>query len=239
MEEVGTMSSRVGFHDFENADRLTDELSQNIAKNLQDAIDKNGRASLIVSGGSTPKPLFEKLRMIDIEWDKVHVGLCDERWVDATHDDSNEKLVKTHLLQDHASKARFISMFVDGLKTEDAELTCKELVKAQLLPFSALILGMGGDAHTASLFPNSAKLEAGFDLDSDALCIAIEPGTAPHMRMSLTRAAILSAENLYLHFEGESKRSVYEAAMNGDDMYAMPIRSILHQDKKELEVYYA
>jgi 6-phosphogluconolactonase len=239
MVEVGMMSSRVHIHDFESADTLTDALSESIAKNLQKAIDTHGRASLIVSGGSTPKALFQKLRTFDIGWESVRVSLCDERWVAPSHDDSNEKLVRTHLLQDKAAKAAFVSMYVKGKEAKDAELTCKENIQSNLLPFTVMILGMGGDAHTASLFPNNTKLERGFDLNSEAVCIAIEPSDAPHMRMSLTRAAILSSEHLYLHFEGESKRKVFQEAMRGDDMHAMPIRSILHQDTKDVEVYYA
>jgi len=233
------MNNRVHTHQFERSELLSEALSSEIAKNLSEAIATRGKASLIVSGGSTPKPLFEKLRTFDIEWEKVRVSLCDERWVAPTHEDSNEKLVRTHLLADKAAKAEFVSMYVAGKEASDAALTCKEQIQEHLLPFTVMILGMGGDAHTASLFPNNAKLDEGFDLNSDALCIAIEPSSAPHMRMSLTRAAILSSEHLYLHFEGESKQHVFQEAMGGDDMHAMPIRSILHQDKKDVEVYYA
>jgi len=234
MVEVGMMNN---LHCFETANTLADTLSQNITKNLQDSIDKTGRASLIVSGGSTPKPLFEKMRKIDIEWEKVSVGLCDERWVNSLHVDSNEKLVKEYLLQDKASEATFISLYIEGVKAEDASFTCKENIEANLLPFTVIILGMGTDAHTASLFPNNPKLAEGLDLENDSTCISMQPSDAFHVRMSLTRKAILSAENLYLHFEGESKRVVYNEALSGDDMLHMPIRSILHQDIKDLEVY--
>jgi len=80
MEEVGMMSySTSNLHEFGNSQALVENLSKKIAKQLQQAIDKQGKASLIVSGGSTPKPLFEKLSTIDIEWSAVTVGLCDER----------------------------------------------------------------------------------------------------------------------------------------------------------------
>ncbi len=237
MVEVGMMSGNIHFHDFKTKVDLVEDLSQNIAKNLQDAIHKNGQATLIVSGGSTPKPLFEKLRKIKLDWEKVIVGLCDERWVSADHEDSNERFVKNFLLQDEARNAKFIGMYIDGKRAEKSEGDCSLLVEKNLKPFDVLILGMGADAHTASLFPNNPKLDLGFD--NQELCIAIEPQTAPHMRMSLTRSAILSAKHLYLHFEGESKLAVYQKAISGKDMHVMPIRSILHQDKKDIEVYYA
>jgi 6-phosphogluconolactonase len=233
------MSGNINFHSFERKETLVGELSENIAKNLQEAIEKRGSATLMVSGGSTPKPLFEKLREIDIEWEKVTVGLCDERWVKSDHEDSNELFVKTYLLQDRAERAKFIGLFLESKSAKEAQRDCSLLVKERLSPFDVLILGMGSDAHTASLFPNNPKLKEGLDLDNKEYCIDIEPDTVPHKRMSLTRSAILSAEHLYLHFEGEEKLAVYKEALKIDDIYMMPIRSILDQDKRVVEVYYA
>ncbi len=236
MVEVGTMSRNI--HPFTAQSQLIEKLSQSISEQLQDAIDTHGKASLIVSGGSTPKPLFEKLRLSNIEWEKVSIGLCDERWVSPSDDDSNEKLVKTHLLQDRASKAKFVGMFIDNVQAENAELECTKKIKETLFPFTVVILGMGGDAHTASLFPNNKKLKEAYDLENEELCISIEPQTAPHMRMSLTRSAILSAKHLYLHFEGKKKLAVYNEALNSKDMYQTPISAILNQDILDVEVYY-
>ncbi len=233
------MNTNVHLHTFEANTALVETLAQKIALNLQDAIAARGHATLIVSGGSTPKPLFKELRKIKLPWEKVTVGLCDERWVDPAHQDSNEQFVKTFLLQDEAAKATFSGMYIGGVEAKEAEALCSAKVTAELSPFDVLILGMGSDAHTASLFPENPKLEKGFDLDTQELCIAIDPHNAPHMRMSLTRRAILDATNLYLHFEGKEKLEVYEKAMAGEDMYSMPIRSILKQKKKDVEVYYA
>ncbi|MCD6211459.1 MAG: 6-phosphogluconolactonase [Sulfurovum sp.] len=225
-------------HVFTEQDRLIEALSHSILKQLQNAIDTKGKASLLVSGGSTPKPLFEKLSKASLAWEKVSIGLCDERWVPASHPDSNEHFVKTHLLQEKAGKATFISMYQEEAESKTAEKLCSQKMRETLFPFDVLILGMGSDAHTASLFPDNEKLEMAFDLKNEDLCIAIEPTTAPHMRMSLTRAAILSADHIYLHFEGEEKRAVYQEAIAGEDMYKMPIRSVLNQDIKDIEVYY-
>lgn len=239
MEEVGMINNNIHFHAFKTKNELRESLSKNISQQLQSSIDKNGKASLLVSGGSTPKPLFEMLRESDIEWEKVSIGLCDERWVPSLHADSNEKLVKEHLLQDNASKATFIGMYQEGLSTQEAQASCSEKMREKLYPFDVVILGMGGDGHTASLFPKNSKLQQAYDKDNNTLCIAIEPDHAPHMRMSLTRAAILSAKHLYLHFEGAAKLDVYEKALHCEDIYEAPIASILHQNIKDLEVYYS
>jgi 6-phosphogluconolactonase len=174
-----------------------------------------------------------------LAWEKVTVGLCDERWVDAAHPDSNARLVKSTLLQEEAARANFSALYIDAVSAVDAERRCSEKVEAELMPIDVLVLGMGGDAHTASLFPENVRLEEGLDLDNPSNCIAIKPDTAPHWRMSLTRRAILSAAHLYLHFEGEEKLAVYETAMDGEDWQRMPIRSILKQKQKRVEVYYA
>lgn len=238
MEEVGMMSGNVNFHNFETRADLIDSFSHRIIQNLQDAIDTKESATLIVSGGSTPKPLFEKLRTLKLDWEKVTVGLCDERWVSPEHNDSNEKFVKTYLLQEEASRAQFVGMYIEGEDAKESEEACSHLIDQRLKPFDILILGMGADAHTASLFPNNSKLEHGFDLQNSASCIAIQPQNAPHMRMSLTRSAILSAKHVYLHFEGAAKLDVYKRALEVGDIYTMPIRSILNQNKKVIEVYY-
>lgn len=211
-------------------------LSHNIVRNLEEAINNKGSASLLVSGGSTPKPLFEKLRKIPLAWDKVKIGLCDERWVDDEHADSNAHLVKEVLMQDEARSAHFVGMYNQEQENRLAEEVCSEKLKAELFPFDVVILGMGADAHTASLFPNNERLQEAFT--SEELCIAIEPTTAAHKRMSLTLNAILSAKNIYLHFEGKEKSAVYEEALNGEDTESMPIRAVLNQKMKQIEVYY-
>lgn len=234
MVGVGMMSRREYF--FSKQETLLRTLSQNIAFDLEEAISNKGSASLLVSGGSTPKPLFERLRKIPLAWDKVKVGLCDERWVDNEHKDSNAHLVQEVLLKDEARLARFVGMYNAEQENRLAEELCSQKLKAELFPFDVVVLGMGTDAHTASLFPNNERLQEAFS--SDELCITIEPTTAAHKRMSLTLNAILSAKNIYLHFEGKEKGMVYEEALNGNDKVTMPIRAVLNQEMKKIAVYY-
>jgi len=236
MAEAGTMSN-LHFHRFENDDILAHSLARTIAENLKDAIAEKGEASLIVSGGSTPKKFFHRLSQIDLPWEKVKIGLCDERWVPPSHQDSNEKLVRENLMIAYASKATFIGMFIDGVEAFVAQSDCSEKIKSLFPSFDVMVLGMGEDAHTASLFPQNPKLKEAFK--SDLYCIAIEPSTAPHLRMSLTLSAILSSKHLYLHFQGEKKLSLYHQGLEGSDCMEMPIRAILHQPSTDIEVYTA
>jgi len=223
-------------YEFKNREDLIETLSQDIINKLENAILENGKASLLVSGGSTPKPLFEKLSSIDISWDKVSIALCDERWVNSEHKDSNEKFVNDYLLVNNAKDAKFVSMYQNNIQIEDAEIVCSDIYQKELFPFDVLILGMGSDGHTASLFPNNKKLKESFETEN-RLCISMTPSDAPHDRMSLTKKAILGANNIYLHFEGEEKQAVYKKVIDGIDSYDMPIASILN-DNKKVEVYY-
>ena len=142
----------------------SDELNQTFAKRLtdilSDAIAKRGRAYLVVSGGRTPQALFQKLSQADIDWSKVTITLADDRFLPDSEADSNERLVKASLLQHKAAQAAFISLYAPFDK---AELAVPELLKrvADLPTFDAVILGMGEDGHTASLFPCSQEVQAG------------------------------------------------------------------------------
>lgn len=229
----------VNRHLFTHSDELLSALCTAIVANLEEAISKKGSAVLLVSGGSTPKPLFKRLSETPIAWENVRIGLCDERWVNPEHIDSNEKSVRELLLREYASKARFVGLYCSGMSADEAQDVCSKRVKNELWPIDVCILGMGDDGHTASLFPHNPKLLEGLEEKNENLCIAITPETAPHPRMSLTFSAIISAGNLYLHFEGEKKRLVFNEALHGDDTEAMPIRAFLHQEIKDIEVYYA
>lgn len=216
---------------YSNSQILIEDLAANIVKELKKAIDKKGHASIAVSGGKTPIPLFKLLSQQDLDWHKVFITLVDDRWVADTDDASNEKLVLTYLLQNKAKLANFV-----GLKNscdnpfDGAEITDKILNKIPM-PFDVLILGMGEDGHTASLFPGAANLMAGLDMKSGRKVIGMTPLTAPLDRITLTLPTILDSENIYLHLVGESKMQVLEQAEQGDDINQMPIRAVLQQNK--------
>ena len=231
------MMNNLHFHRFEDEEKLAFSLAQSIVNHLNDAISEKGSASLLVSGGSTPKKLFKALNSMNIDWDKIKIGLCDERLVESTHSDSNEKLVRETLMTGYAAKATFVSMLRDSLEVDETD--CSQQIKSSLAPFDVLVLGMGEDAHTASLFPNNPKLNEAYDLTRENICITIQPQHAPHKRISLTLGAILSAHHVYLHFQGESKLNVYKEALSGTDTFTMPIRAIINQTDKTIEVYSA
>ena len=232
MVKVGTMSKKL--FTFACADALVDALSLKIASILKNALETNNRASLLVSGGNTPKKLFEALSNIKLPWEKICVGLVDERCIDVTQKESNEFLVRTTLLQNYAQKAPFIGMYSKDIDVD----ALSQLYQKELYPYDVVLLGMGTDGHTASLFPHNERLKEAFDAHAKEEIILIEPQSAPYTRMSMNLKAILSAQHLFLHFEGKEKYVVYEKALKENNPFVTPISAVLHS-KKNVEVYYA
>ncbi|MCF6173515.1 MAG: 6-phosphogluconolactonase [Campylobacteraceae bacterium] len=233
------MMSAVNFHKFANPDELASNLAQEICKILSQKIDKKGKATLVLSGGNTPKKLFLKLNDCDIEWDKVTISLCDERWVDNKSSDSNENLVKIYLLKNKAEKAKFIGMYQQNKTIEDAKENFEKIIKEKLEPFDVIVLGMGIDGHTASLFPNNQNFKEAFGLENPNSTLIVNQKNIKFQRLSLTRAAILKSKYIFIHFEGKKKLDIYNLALKTKDISQYPINSILNQNLKNVEVYFA
>ncbi|WP_340679374.1 6-phosphogluconolactonase [Paraglaciecola sp.] len=219
---------------FGTTDALNQAFCRRISTMLKQSIEENGRASLIVSGGRTPAALFGALSQVPLAWDKVDISLADERWVATSDDASNEKMVRAKLLINHAAAANFIGLKTAHDNAEDAVQTCTANFAGVARPFDVLILGMGEDGHTASLFPCSAQIAQGLDLDSEQMFIAVQPTTAPNQRMSLTLPALLNSKHVFLHLTGDSKKDVLAQALAADDELTMPIRAVLNNTRVEL-----
>lgn len=215
---------------------LAESLATDVAAWLQQGIAEKGSATLVVSGGSTPAPFFKALSVKHIDWSAVTVTLADERWVAADHELSNEKLVKETLLVDAAASAKFLSIFNGASSPEDGWQQCEDALSSLPKPFDVVVLGMGGDGHTASLFPDTEGLSDACDLESDKLSWPMHPSHIAEARMSLTLAALLNCRQLVLHITGEDKRNVFEQALNGADL---PITSVIKAAKSRLQLYWA
>jgi 6-phosphogluconolactonase len=222
---------------FSSANELATVFSQRIADILKQAISEKGKASLVVSGGSTPLPLFKALSVRAIDWSKVTITLADERWVQSTDAASNEKLVRQNLLQGKAAAANFIPLKTAHNNAEDAVEQLTATFMKVGLPFDVVILGMGEDGHTASLFPCSAQIEAGLDVNLPAMLIATQPTTAPHQRMSFTLRALVSSAHVFLHLTGQKKRDVLQHALEHSIDLEKPIKAVC--DKTTVELMWA
>jgi len=214
---------------FDNADALTSAFADTLIELLKDGIAQRGRASLVVSGGRTPLALFKQLSQTDLEWDKVDITLADERWVGENDEASNTKLVRENLIQIKAAAAHFVTLKTDDADANDGIAEAENRLSSFSLPFDALILGMGEDGHTASLFPCSAQIEDGLNLASGKICIATQPTTAPHQRISLTLPAILNSRNIFIHLTGEKKKQVLEDALANSTELEKPVTAVVNR----------
>jgi 6-phosphogluconolactonase len=224
---------------FASSDLLSRTLSRQLAANLGVAIAARGLASLVVSGGKSPIKLFELLRAESLDWSRVCVALADERWVDPTNPDSNEKLVRDVLLKESAAAARFIGL-KNGAPTPDlGAVSAWETFARVPRPFDAVVLGMGDDGHTASLFPRSPNLPSALNPAAVAGCVGMWSPVAPHPRLSLNLSALLDSRRIVVLLTGAQKWNTYSAASAEGPVQDMPIRAVLRQRQTPVEVMWA
>uniref|UniRef100_UPI004055DC61 6-phosphogluconolactonase n=1 Tax=Candidatus Electronema sp. TaxID=2698783 RepID=UPI004055DC61 len=226
-------------HSFPDQQTLVNALAEHLAAALRRDIAAQGRASLAVSGGSTPLPLFERLSALDIPWHNVLITLADERWVDAASPDSNETLVRRSLLRNRAVPATFIGLKTAAATAAAGAADCEARLATLPKSFTAVILGMGNDGHIASLFPCAPQLLDAADLHCGRRCAALRPQTAPHERISLTLPALLDTREIILHITGPEKKAVLEQALAAGPPEAIPVRFILRQHTAPVAVYWA
>ncbi|QEY24318.1 6-phosphogluconolactonase [Neisseria animalis] len=227
------------WYEYENAAAAAQFLADSVAGALQQALAEKGEAVLAVSGGRSPIAFFEALSQKDLDWSKVRIGLVDERIVPTGHADSNTGLVREYLLKNKAAAATWMPMVEDG-KTE-TELQPDEVVGFALKHYKqpdVLVLGMGGDGHTASLFPQAPQLQTAIDLAECPALVHTTPVTAPHERVSMSLGAIVGTPHIYLAIQGEEKKAVFDrAAEHASTVY--PISLILHHEGADCHVFYA
>lgn len=191
---------------------------------LKAGLEERGTARLIVSGGSSPVPVFEVLRSTDFAWDRVIISLVDERAVPADHADSNHKLVNDHLLIDKAAAASFVPLF----DNDDAQ----DEIGA---PLDAMLLGMGTDGHFASLFPAMIGDEVAYSLDAKPQIIKTAPlGSPVHPRISMNMAMICQCAHICLILPSDEKIALFEQAKTDD---SLPIHHLYKNLATDLVVF--
>ncbi|MGB3491920.1 MAG: 6-phosphogluconolactonase [Elainellaceae cyanobacterium] len=147
---------------------LVERSLQIVVERLQTAIAERGYGTIALSGGSTPKPLYEAIAKQDLPWDKVHVFWGDERYVPATHPDSNEGMARAAWLDQVEIPAKNIHPMptlhpqpADSAVQHEQELQSFFQTQPGEFPqFDVILLGIGDDGHTASLFPHTEALKA-------------------------------------------------------------------------------
>jgi 6-phosphogluconolactonase len=236
------MSDTPEDHRFETRAELNIALAAEIIGWLNEAVKARGSASFVASGGTTPGPLYDLLSDMAAPWRDVHVTLADERWVTSDDPRSNERLIRARLLRDLAATARFTPLKTDDAEPETAEASVGAALCALPRPFDVMLLGLGENGHTASLFPHGEGLAAALDIADPALARAVRPippddPTPPRLSMSLR--ALLDSRRIVLFFTGEAKWKAYQDALGAGDVADAPVRAVLRQSQVPVQVWWA
>src|SRR5450631_3046734 len=235
----GMMNSEPPVQRYADIDTLSRELAMQIAANLGAALGARGLASLVVSGGRSPVRLFEILRTQPLDWGRVCVALADERWVRPEDAASNERLVRDILLKDRAASARFLGLKNAAPTPDMGAVSAWETFARVPRPFDAVVLGMGDDGHTASLFPGSPNLPSALNPAAVAGCVGMRSPVAPHPRLSLNLSALLDSRRMVVLISGDSKWRTYLAACAPGPVQDMPVRALLRQARTSVEVMWS
>jgi 6-phosphogluconolactonase len=212
------------FRSYPDRDLLMFGLADRIAGQLADFLRREGRATLALPGGETPGPAFDVLSGLDLDWANVTILPTDERWVPEDSPRSNAGLLRRRLLVNRAAAARLVALHTPGA-TPEAALPALTRAVHPLLPISVLVLGMGDDMHTASLFPGADRLAEALAGDAPPLMALRAPG-APEPRVTLTAPVLRGALNTHLLIIGADKRAALERAQTLPPDQA-PVRAVL------------
>lgn len=196
--------------EYPDRDMMMIALAGKIAGQLGEALRAEGRASLCVPGGTTPGPVFDMLSAVELDWSNVAVFLNDERWVGQDSPRSNTRLLRQRLLIGKAAAARLVPLYAPTETPEEALGDLAEGLRPHL-PISVLLLGMGADMHTASLFPGADLLDRALAEDAPIL-LPMRAEGAGEPRITLTAPVLRDAMHTHILITGAEKRSALERA---------------------------
>ncbi|MGR3624999.1 MAG: 6-phosphogluconolactonase, partial [Limimaricola sp.] len=209
--------------EYADSEMMMIDLADRLASELRAALAADGRARLAVPGGTTPGPVFDTLSAIKLDWDKVHVMLTDERWVPESSDRSNTGLLKRRLFTAAAAAAHYVPLYAEAERPEE-KLDALQADLAPHLPLSVVLLGMGADMHTASIFPGADQLDAA--LHGEASLVAMRAPGAPEPRITLSAKVLNNAMRRHIVIIGAEKRAALEKAQ-GLSPEEAPVAAVL------------
>ncbi len=189
-------------------------------------------ATFAVSGGTSPRPFLQTLSHAALDWAHIDVTLVDDRWVPESDGASNARLVRETLLQNAAASFYFLPL-VDTSTTLDAHVAALNADARRALP-DVVVLGMGEDGHTASIFADAPEWDVA--ISTPDRFVAVHPGSAPHARVSLSMSALRQVGQLFLFIAGQKKLDVLNAALAAKQKNA--ISTLTNVEGVKLDVYW-
>jgi len=246
MSVIELADGRVRLHTYASVDAWVQGAAEGIATALRNTspspIDGRGvgervSGSLLLSGGNTPAPIYAALSQFPLNWSNIGVGLVDERFLPEGDANRNDGLIRRTLLNHAAAEAAFFPL----IASEGTLESSVDAANQHAQPAAVVVLGMGDDGHTASLFPGMTGLDAA--LAADTPYVAVDASGCPGsqtwpQRISLTPAGLASATTRILLMRGEGKRTLLERAIAGKDVHEYPVRLAWMTPGPVLDVYW-
>jgi len=215
------------FVEYPSREAMTAEVADRVADDLRAALSDHGAASLAVPGGNTPGPVFDLLSEVELDWKRITVLPTDERWVPETSEFSNSRLIRQRLLVGRAAEAVFMPVYSESGHIRD-QIELLDGEARNHLPLSVLVLGMGTDMHTASLFPGSEGLERAMaEVAPVYLPIRQQDAGSVAQRISLTRHVLSGATKKHLLIVGREKLDALERAKEAREPMQAPVKTVL------------
>lgn len=225
--------------DYDTAGELADAVAGDIGFILESALDARGEALIGLSGGRTPVSAFEKLARAKLDWKKVTIFPVDDRLVAVNDPASNVGMLARIFLP---KGARVVPLGAENADWKMAGRAADARLQDLKWPPDLVQLGVGGDGHTASIFP-SAEYEEALTSPKARRAIGVRPdpmpADAPYPRVTLTRSAILSARALMLVLSGKDKRKVVEKALKEGDGSRYPIGRVLADAEQPIDIHWS
>ncbi|WP_449466546.1 6-phosphogluconolactonase [Stenotrophomonas humi] len=234
------VSDRITLIRHANEAEWIEDVAKEMETILTQEVQQRGRARMLLSGGTTPAPIYELLAEQPLEWARIEVGLADERWLSPQDRDSNAWLVRNSFMN-LAEGAHFDPLVRVGLPIAEC-VHSANLLAAHSQPACLVVLGMGNDGHTASLFPGSRDLERA--LQSNQTYASLDATGCPvakdwHLRITLTPHGLAPINNRLLLLRGKQKLEVLNAAIESGDVHTYPVLAAINAPGSKLRVHWS
>jgi 6-phosphogluconolactonase len=230
------------WHTFATRDALVEALTARIAADFCAAVAAQGRVLFGASGGSTPKPVYERLAAMDLPWSALRVLIVDERFIAPDHESSNQRMIEASLLSGHAD-SEVVGLWSDTATLAAAAEIAEQRVRALAATMDLVLLGMGEDGHFASCFPTANRFASAVDPQASDLVLPITPmppEVSPAIeRLTLTWSYILRSRRIVLAITGARKREVLLQAMRDEDTARLPVAALFKPGMPDIDIYWS
>ncbi len=239
MTQAATLDDAIALHACVNRDALADAVAATFERVVREAVAARGHATVVVTGGSTPRLYYPKIAALDLPWSQLTLTLSDERWVGTDHPESNERLLRELLLVGPAAAARLVPLKNASADPYHGCAATAAALAALPRPFDLVLLGLGSDTHIASLFPGAAEFDHG--ATTEAPCFAVTPPSwiKPALpRLSLSLSLLLDSRRIVLAASGEDKRDALMQALAGHWPLPSPLPLLAARAQQPIDFYW-